>query len=128
MESAKKQAIHQYCDAVGRGDVEQIRSLVTEDYTHTFLGSTNFAGTRTLPELIAVLESFSAALASPGTFTFHEMAEEGDLVIAIFSGKCELANGNRFDGDYGAAFRFRGDKILSLRELVDTKLADSAFG
>ncbi|WP_340315005.1 nuclear transport factor 2 family protein [Rhizorhabdus argentea] len=127
MESAKKQAVRQYCDAVGRGDAKTILSLVTEDYTHEFLGSTVLRGTRTLSQILEQLEAFSSALVGPGQFTFHEMVEEGDLVAATFSGKCELVNGKRFDGDYAAFIHFRGDKILMMRELIDTKLADSVL-
>lgn len=129
MESSRKQTLRRYCDAVGRGDAEAIRELVTDDYTHEFLGSTGLAGKkRTLSGILEQLEAFSSALATPGKFTFYEMVEEGDLVAAIFSGKCELVSGKRFDGDYAVVCRFRGDKILSMRELIDTKLADSVFG
>lgn len=127
MHSAKKKAVRDYIDAVGRGDAETISRLVTEDYTHEFLGSTALRGTRTREEILQQLEAFSSALARPGQFTFQEMIEEGDIVACIFSGKCELANGKRFDGDYAAFCHFRGDKILKMRELIDTKLADSVF-
>lgn len=127
MDSVRKQAIRDYCDAVGRGDAETILGLVTEDYMHEFLGSTALRGTRTLTELLAQLEAFSSALAAPGQFTFYEMVEEGDIVSAAFSGKCELVNGRRFDGDYAVFVHFRGDKISMMRELIDTKLADSVF-
>lgn len=127
MESAKKQAVRDYIAAVGRGDAETINRLVTEDYTHEFLGSTALRGTRTREELMQQLVAFSSALASPGEFMFQEIIEEGDIVAAIFSGKCELVNGKRFDGDYAVFCHFRGDKILKMRELIDTKLADSVF-
>jgi hypothetical protein len=127
MSSAKKQALRDYIDAVGRGNAETISRLVTEDYTHEFLGSTVLRGTRSREELLGQLDAFSSALASPGQFTFQEMIEEGDIVACIFSGKCELANGKRFDGDYAVFCHFRGDKILKMRELIDTKLADSVL-
>lgn len=111
----------------GRGDGDAIRKLVTEDYSHEFLGSTALRGTRNLSQILEQLEAFSSVLAKPGEFEFQEMVEEGDLVAAIFSGKCELVNGKRFDGDYAVVCRFRGDKMLSMRELIDTKLADSVL-
>jgi uncharacterized protein len=127
MDSAKKQAVRQYLDAVGRGDAAVIRNLVTDDYTHEFLGSTVLSGKRSKAEILGQLDAFLSALAGPGKFTFHEMVEEGDLVAAIFSGEFELANGKRFDGDYAVVCRFRGEKIMSMRELIDTKLADSVL-
>ena len=129
MDSAKKQAVRDYCEAVGRGDGAALSKLVTDDYTHDFLGTTVLAqaGTRTREQILNQLGMFSAALVRPGKFTFHEMAEEGDMVIAIFSGECELKNGKQFNGDYAAVCRFKGDKIQSMRELMDTKLADSVF-
>lgn len=127
MDSAKKKAVRDYVAAVGKGDGEALRTFVTEDYTHEFLGSTALRGTRTLTEILGQLEAFSSALARPGEFLFQEMVEEGDVVSAMFSGKCELVNGKRFDGDYAVFCHFRGDKILKMRELIDTKLADDVL-
>src|SRR6266498_3831937 len=127
MDSVKKQVIRDYCDAVGRGDAEAIRGLVTKDYTHEFLGSTALRGKRNLSELMQQLDAFSSALATPGEFFFQEMVEEGNIVSAMFTGKCELVNGKRFDGDYAVFCHFRGEKILIMRELIDTKLADSVL-
>lgn len=129
MSSAKKDAIRNYIDAVGRGDGETIRGLVADGFTHEFLGTTALAGKkRQLAEILDQLEVFSSSLAVPGEFTFQEMVEEGDLVAAFFSGKCELKNGKRFDGDYAVVCSFEGDKILTFRELIDTKLADEVLG
>lgn len=127
VDSLKKQVIRQYCDAVGKGDAEGIKNITTEDYVHEFLGSTALRGKRTRSELLDQLVAFSSALAAPGEFTFQEMVEEGDIVSAMFSGKCALKNGKRFDGDYAVFVHFRGDKILLMRELIDTKLADSVM-
>lgn len=126
MDSARKRAVREYTDAAGKGDVDKILGLVTEDFSHELLGSTEFSGKRSLAEVLELVKSFSTALAS-SEFIFHEMAEEGDLVAAIFSGRCLLTNGKRYDGDYGLVCSFRGDKIQTLRELVDTKLADSVL-
>jgi ketosteroid isomerase-like protein len=128
MLSAKKLVVKQYCDAVGRGDIETVRSLVTDDYTHEFLGSTFLAGKRELPEVLERIKAFNAALVSGAKFTFQEMVEEGDLVLGIFTGECELRGGGRFDGIYAISCRFEGDRLVATRELVDTKLADSLLG
>ena|SRR5438094_1892224 len=128
MLSTKKSIVRQYCDAVGRGDIEAYRSFVTEDFTHEFLGSTVLAGKRSLPEAIERVQGFSAALAGDAKFVFQEMVEEGDLVAGFFTGECELADGRRFDGDYALICRFKGDRIQSTRELLDTKLADTLLG
>jgi ketosteroid isomerase-like protein len=127
MDTPKKKALKTYIDAVGRCDGEALRSVVTEDYTHEFLGTTVLKGTRTLAEILRQLDVFSSALARPAQFTFQEVVEEGDIVSAMFSGKCELANGKRFDGDYAVFCHFRGNKILKMRELIDTKLADAVL-
>ncbi|WP_340268512.1 nuclear transport factor 2 family protein [Sphingobium mellinum] len=127
MESVKKQAVRGYITAVGKGDGESLLAFVTEDFTHEFLGSTVLRGTRTLSDILGQLEAFSSALVRPGEFTFQELVEEGDIVSAMFSGKCELVNGKRFDGDYAVFCHFRGDKILKMRELIDTKLADEVL-
>lgn len=122
---SKKQIVQDYVHAVGRGDVETVRGLVTEDYTHEFLGSTFLAGIRQLPEVLERITGFNEALVSGAMFTFEEIVEEGDLVLAIFNGKAELKSGGRFDGIYAVSCRFRGDQLMATRELVDTKLVES---
>ncbi|MDW9486217.1 hypothetical protein GOA59_20755 [Sinorhizobium meliloti] len=127
-QTQKKQAVQDYLNAVGKGDAETIASLVAEDYIHEFLGSTVFAtGKRTLTENRELLKTFRSSLVADGKFTIHDIAEEGDLVLAVFTGECELVNGKRYDGVYAASFHFRGDKIISMRELMDTKLADAVM-
>ncbi|NRP90602.1 Ketosteroid isomerase-related protein [Rhizobium mongolense subsp. loessense] len=124
----KKQAVQDYLDAVGRGDAETMASLVADDFLHEFLGSTVFAvGKRTFPENRELLRTFRASLVADGKFTIEDIAEEEDLVLAIFTGECELVSGKRYDGIYAASFRFREDKIISMRELMDTKLADAVM-
>lgn len=128
MESAKKLAVRSYIDAVGRGDGATISGLVTDDYAHEFVGTTELAGKRrTLSEILEMLEGFSSAMVSPATFTFQKIVEEGDWVLASFTGNCALKNGKRFDGEYYISVQFDGDKILYLRELMDTKLAEYAL-
>lgn len=128
MESAKKLAVRGYIDAVGRGDGAAISRLVADNYAHEFVGTTELAGKRrTLPEILEMLEGFSLAMVSPASFTFHEIVEEGDWVLASFTGNCSLKNGKRFDGEYYISVQFAGDKIMYLRELMDTKLAEYAL-
>ncbi|WP_176599196.1 MULTISPECIES: nuclear transport factor 2 family protein [Sphingobium] len=128
MDGFKKQVVQQFFDAVAAGDAARLRSLVTDDFTHRFLGTTALAGTRNFAELSAMQTAFSAALAGPGAFTIDEIAEEGNLVLAVLSGSFALKNGKRYDGDYVASIGFRGDHILYMHELGDTKLADDVFG
>lgn len=127
--SSKKRIVQRYCDAVGRGDIETYRSLVTEDFTHEFLGTTIVAGKRTLRQAIERVQGFAAAVApARPSSPYQEMVEEGDLVAGIFTSQCELADGRRFDGIFAITCRFRGYRIESTRELMDTKLADSLLG
>ena len=127
MDSPRKKALKTYIEAVGRGDADAVRGVVTEDYTHEFLGTTMLKGKRSLSDILEQLEAFTAFLAAPGEFIFQEVVEEGDMVSAMFSGKCELANGKRFDGDYAVFCHFRGEKIVLMCELIDTKLADAVL-
>lgn len=128
MSNSKKEIVQQYCAAVGRGDIDTVRTLVTDDYTHEFLGSTFLAGTRQLPEVLERIAAFNAALVDGAKFTFTDIVEEGDLVLAFFTGECALESGGRFDGVYAISCRFKGDRLHATKELVDTKLADSLQG
>lgn len=127
MDSPKKQALKDYIAAVGTGNAAGVRAVVTDDYEHEFLGTTVLRGKRPLPVILEQLELFTSAVVGPIQFTFQEVIEEGDVVAAMFSGKCQLANGKRFDGDYAVFCHYTGDKIRLMRELIDTKLADEVL-
>lgn len=74
-----------------------------------------------------MLTSFQRALVAPGKFTITEAVEEGDTVAIMFKGEFELVSGKRYDGVYAAMVYFENGKIIYIRELMDTKLADAVM-
>jgi uncharacterized protein len=53
---------------------------------------------------------------------------EGDRVALEVSGKCELANGRRYDNEYHFLLFVRNGRVRLVKEYTDTKLAHDAFG
>ncbi|ASP29311.1 ketosteroid isomerase [Qipengyuania flava] len=53
---------------------------------------------------------------------------DGDHVVVLAKGNAETLEGKRYDNDYCFVFRMAGDKIVEVREYMDTILADAALG
>jgi ketosteroid isomerase-like protein len=60
-------------------------------------------------------------------FTVHGMIAEGDRVAAEVESYAELVNGAVYNNNYHMLFRFRGPKIIEVREYADTLHAKEVF-
>lgn len=53
---------------------------------------------------------------------------DGDHVVVLAKGDAETVEGERYANDYCFVFRMEGDKIVEVREYMDTILADAVLG
>lgn len=53
---------------------------------------------------------------------------EGDHVVVLAKGEVETVDGKTYNNDYCFVFRLSGEKIVEVREYMDTILADAALG
>jgi ketosteroid isomerase-like protein len=64
----------------------------------------------------------------PGTstITIHHLVAEDDLVTAHYNRHALRANGNVYESEYNLLFRFDGDLIAEVWEVVDTAQANAS--
>jgi ketosteroid isomerase-like protein len=60
-------------------------------------------------------------------FTVHNTIAEGDFVAAEVESYAELVNGAVYNNHYHMLFRFRGSKIVEVKEYADTLHAKEVF-
>jgi ketosteroid isomerase-like protein len=56
----------------------------------------------------------------------HHLVADGDLVSAHYNRTAVRANGNPYDCEYNILFRFDGDLIIEVWEVVDTAQANAS--
>jgi ketosteroid isomerase-like protein len=116
------QIVKDFFAAVGRSDMEAVRSLSSEDVEWIIPGEDwPLAGTRRgHAELEDLFQTSSEIEIS--TSESREYIAQGDrvLVVGFASGKIKATN-KTFDDDWVFAITVRNGKLTSLREYVDTQ-------
>ena len=62
------------------------------------------------------------------TMTVIATTAEGNRVTVEAAGKCQLADGRRYDNFYHFVLLFRDGRICTMKEYCDTKLVVDIFG
>ncbi|MFD2473587.1 nuclear transport factor 2 family protein [Amycolatopsis silviterrae] len=122
-----KTTCREFLLAMGNGDIDGVKARATEDIVFTTKGSSMFSAARTLPELLELIGTLDQLTASEFTAEFPSMTAEDDRVSVEMAGHADLVGGGRYDNIYHFLFRFRGDKIASVEEYLDTKYTEAAI-
>jgi ketosteroid isomerase-like protein len=99
-------------------------SVITSD----FLWWAPAMGTVTKEALAAGVAQLKPLMPNLPEMKVVATTAEGDRVAIEMEGKCQLANGKRYDNKYHFLVEFKGDRIHRVREYCDTKLAADVFG
>ena len=127
MESNKTVA-ERWLAAVGRGDTETLRELMTADSSWELMGTSVLAGKRTVDEVTELAGQLFGATQHGLTFDIHAITAEDDRVAIEFSGSSELVTGAAYDNDYHLLIHFRDGKICRVHEYCDAKTIDAVVG
>jgi ketosteroid isomerase-like protein len=124
---ANKQAARDHYQALGSGDVELFRSLITEDYRVVITGRSKISGTMSYDQILSYVAGAKDMTQSGFTFDIFSMIAEDDMVASEAEGRATLADGTEFANHYVHLFRFRNGKICEVKEFSDTALAEKAL-
>jgi len=99
-------------------------TLISEDFRWWApgLGSSDKARMKSLVEHLKPIMPRLPEMTVTGS------TSEGDRVALEVSGKCELADGSRYDNEYHFLIFVREGRVRLVKEYTDTKLAHDAFG
>ena len=127
MEDNKAIAIR-WLEAVGSGDLETFKTLVTDDVVHEVIGTSVLSGTRTLDELLELAGGLFQATKNGLRFDIQDVTAEDDRVAVHFEGSSELLTGGTYNNTYHLLFKLRDGKVCRVWEYTDTKYLDEVLG
>lgn len=127
MSQANKDATVKLVQAIGRGDVDTIKSLVTEDMTIVTTGSSAISGTHTYADLMCFATAFPKIAKGGIEIKVLRLTAEENCVACEAQGRSTLINGAAYDNQYHFLMLFRDGRIYQMREYMDTKLVDAVL-
>lgn len=127
MTQANKEVALKFLTSLSTGDVETLKSVVSEDVVVTLPGTAKIAATRYYPEVIAACAMFPQIAKGGIIPTVLNVTAEDDRVAVEWQGSCELNNGQRYDNVYHFLLFIRDGKVYKMKEYLDTKLADEVI-
>ena len=122
-----KQVVREFLKALGSGDVEAMKKLLTEDAKAVCIGTCIMSGTRDKAEILAALTMLGQVTKNGIEFKILNMTAEADRVSCEFEGVSALANGTPYNNQYHFLVFLRDGKISLIKEYMDTKLVDDRF-
>lgn len=128
MSQANKEVIRKFMIALGSGDVETVKSLITDDIEAVCVGTSMVSGTRGYADIVGVGDLFKKITKAGIRFDILTMTAEEDRVSAEMQGHSDLVTGVPYNNQYHFLFFLRDGRIYRMKEYIDTKLADAALG
>lgn len=129
-EQANLQTIKKAYEAFGRGDIQTILSLLTDDVEWTLPGPSEvpYAGKRHghagTAEFFRLLAQADEVL----TFEPRDFLAQGDLVVVLGRYSARVRSTGRVaESDWVHVFKFRGDLVASWHEYYDTAAYAEAY-
>lgn len=126
--SDNKTLVKDFLSALGTGDVERTKTLITADMTAVTTGTSILSGTRTRDEILGAVQMLVSAMKNGIEFRILTLTAEADRVAAEVEGFATLGNGVPYNNCYHFLFFIRDGKISMMKEYFDTKLTDAVFG
>jgi ketosteroid isomerase-like protein len=128
MSEANKAIALKFVEALGNGDAEAVRAVLSDDLVAVARGTGVASGSRNYAEIIAVFEMFARITETGLNPTILSVTAEDDRVIVEWEGNCTLVNGAKYDNQYVHVFFVRDGRIHALRGYYDTLLANEVLG
>lgn len=127
MSHTNKDIARSFLDALGVGDVEAVKGLITDDIVAVCTGTSLLSGTRGYAEIVGAADIFTKITKSGLRFEILTMTAEEDRVAVEAQGHSELVTGAAYNNQYHFLFHVRDGRICMLKEYIDTKLADEVL-
>jgi ketosteroid isomerase-like protein len=117
-------------EAMGRSDIAPLVDLMTDDFAWIVEGKSKFSrrfdGKSEVEE--ALLRPLFDTFATPYRFEIEEIIAEGDRVVVLGRGQVRTKWGKDYDNHYCFVIRMANNRMVELREYLDTALVEAVFG
>ncbi|KAJ7275650.1 hypothetical protein C8J57DRAFT_1311326 [Mycena rebaudengoi] len=118
-----------YLARLSAGDVAGLETIMTEDFTWSFLPKSLGIPVRTKPQFVTQLKALGAIFASLKLRIVESEAvvQSADAVVMHLIGEGETAKGVPFHSEYVWTVRCEGAKVRSVTEFSDSKYMHALF-
>ncbi|MFJ8001296.1 nuclear transport factor 2 family protein [Streptomyces sp. NPDC096310] len=116
-----------YIKALGRGDAELCRSLLTDDFVAIISGRSSISGPMTRDQVLDFFAEVPKIAKDGIPLEILSLTAEDDRVACESEGHVTLNDGAEYNNMYLHLFRFRDGKICQLKEYMDTELACQVY-
>src|ERR1700722_2155402 len=114
---ANKASVSRVLDALGRGDLDAVLGVASEDFEYWMMSATVQKYSKAL--LIKTMKDFSSLMERWVSFTVVGTTAEGDRVAIEAEGDGLTAAGKAYRNRYHFVFKFRGGTLARIREYMD---------
>ena len=126
--SDNKALVKAFLEALGAGDAERLKTLITKDISAIATGTSVLSTTRHYDDVLGAAQMLKSATKQGIEFRVLNLTAEADRVAAEVEGYSTLVNGVPYNNQYHMLFFIRDGKICRMKEYCDTKLVDAALG
>ena len=127
MSNTNKETAKKFLTAMGTGDADTVKSVITSDMTIVTTGTSLMSVTHDYNAILGVAGGISAVTKSGIAFTFLNLTAEDDRVAVETEGKSTMLDGTPYNNQYHFLIFFRDGKVCKMREYLDTKLVDAVL-
>lgn len=127
MSIANKETAKKFLSAMGTGDVDTVKSVITADMMIVTTGTSLMSGTLDYNTILAIAGGISAVTKAGIAFKFLQLTAEEDRVAVETEGSSTMLDGTPYNNQYHFLIFFRDGKVCKMREYLDTKLVDAVL-
>ena len=117
-----KKITKEFFEALSNGSDEYLDFYTNESIIWT-AGNNAIGGTRTKEEVVSFAQNILAAFPTGIKFNITGITAEGDRVAVEIDGEAVHASGETYNNQYHFLLIIKDEKILELKEYMDTQLA-----
>lgn len=128
---SNKNLVTEFIEAMRVSDVDKLSAMITDNFSWWIAGKPEYlqtAGEHDKDFFIGFFGGGTATFPDGVEFNVTGMVAEGDSVAAKATLKAKTAMGTFYDNDYHFLFTFEGNKIVRMKEYMDTYHAKTTFG
>ena len=117
---ANKALIRRFMAAFSSGDYKTVLGMMDDEATWWVAGSIPLSGTYTKDAFAKLLEGMGGIIEGAIALTPKAFTAEGDRVAVETESLAHTKNGRTYNNFYHFLFEIRGDKVLRVKEYLDT--------
>ena len=117
-------------DGLAQADGTAFLDLMADDFSWIIEGQSKWSRRYDGKDVVRreLFRPLFENFATPYRNAAEEIIAEGDRVVVLCKGEVKTKAGEDYNNDYCYVIRMRGDKMIELREYMDTALAEAALG